>query len=124
MCDHFEIEKPRTAVEDISVKVQIYLLFNTHVCMQLLHEWHCLYTHLLCTSGGLKVVTTRWHEPKYPCLSSLSQTLMFRDFMHNDDKQTEKLCFSLKLSAIGVIVVIICISNQQSSPYNPKYLLV
>lgn len=31
---------------------------------------------------------------------------MFSSFMRSDIKPTDKLCFSLKLSAVGVIVVI------------------
>lgn len=37
--------------------------------------------------------------------------VIFHDFMHNDVKQTDKLCFSLKLSAVNVTVAMICFSN-------------
>lgn len=38
--------------------------------------------------------------------------------MHNDVKPTDKLCYSLKLSAVIVTVVIICILNDPPKNYD------
>lgn len=64
--------------------------------MQLLHEWQCLHICLciLCTSGGLKAASSRWHIRAKPFLSTWipSQSVMCSDLMCGTIKQTD-VCF-------------------------------
>lgn len=43
----------------------------------------------------------------------VSNCKMFSDFTHGSVKHTDELCPSLNLSAVVVIVVMSCVSNQK-----------